>query len=40
MFSLYVRNDNDQARLVHLKAICGPGSDFEPVITVMMPDED
>jgi len=27
-------------RTVTLKAICGPGDDGEPVITVMMPDED
>jgi len=27
-------------RLVTLKAVCGPGDDAEPVITVMLPDED
>ena len=26
--------------LVTLKAVCGPGDDAEPVITVMLPDED
>ena len=26
--------------LVTLKAICGPGDDAEPVITIMLPDED
>jgi hypothetical protein len=25
--------------LVRLKALCGPGDDGEPVITVMFPDE-
>ena len=25
---------------VELKAVCGPGADFEPVITVMLPSED
>jgi len=25
---------------VHLKALCGPGDDAEPVITIMLPDED
>jgi hypothetical protein len=25
---------------VRLKAVCGPGADGEPVLTVMMPDED
>jgi hypothetical protein len=37
---LYVRNDNRRPRLVTLKAVCGPGDDMEPVITVMLPDED
>ena len=27
-------------RLVTLKALCGPGDDGEPVITLMLPDED
>jgi hypothetical protein len=27
-------------RLVTLKALCGPGDDAEPVITIMLPDED
>jgi hypothetical protein len=27
-------------RLVTLKAICGPGDDGEPVITIMLPEED
>ena len=27
-------------RRVTLKAICGPGDDAEPVITVMLPEED
>jgi len=27
-------------RLVALKAICGPGDDGEPVITIMLPSED
>ena len=29
-----------QRRVVRLKAVCGPGDDLEPVITVMLPDED
>ncbi len=29
-----------QKRPVQLKAVCGPGDDGEPVITVMLPDED
>ncbi len=39
-FTVLVRNDNRQARPVQLKALCGPGDDFEPVITVMLPHED
>jgi len=41
-FQLHVRNDNRERTppLVQLKAVCGPGDDAEPVITVMLPDED
>lgn len=40
MFGVYVRNDNRRPQLVRLKAICDPGDDAEPVITIMLPDED
>jgi hypothetical protein len=40
MFRLYVRNDNRKAKMVTLKALCGPGDDAEPVITIMLPEED
>ena len=40
-FELLVRNsDKYPARTVTLKAICGPGDTLEPVLTVMMLDED
>jgi hypothetical protein len=39
-FTVYVRNDNRRPRPVSLKALCGPGDDAEPVITILMPDED
>ncbi len=43
-FKLYVRNHNrerlDRRDLVTLKAVCGPGDDAQPVITIMLPDED
>jgi hypothetical protein len=41
-FALHVRNSNRAGvlPLVSLKALCGPGDQGEPVITVMMPDED
>ena len=40
--ALYVRNDNQHAKLVKLIAQCGPldMDDPSPAITVMMPDED
>jgi hypothetical protein len=40
MFSLYVQNDESGPELVQLKAVCGPGDNLEPVVTIMMPDED
>src|SRR5512135_562247 len=41
-FALHVRNDNRDGDppLVPLYALCGPGDDGEPVITVMKPEED
>ena len=41
-FALHVCNDNRERTppLVRLKAVCGPGDEDEPVVTVMMPDED
>lgn len=32
--------DGDRFDTVELKSLCGPGDDAEPVITVMLPDED
>lgn len=41
-FAVHVRNDNREGDppLVRLYALCGPGDDAEPVITVMLPHED
>jgi hypothetical protein len=41
-FGVHVRQDNRERTppLVRLKAACGPGDRGEPVVTVMMPDED
>ena len=41
-FGVHVRNDHRDRTppLVRLKALCGPGDDGEPVLTVMLPDED
>ncbi len=44
LFKLYVRNHNREhlgrRDLVTLKAVCGPGDDGEPVVTIMLPEED
>jgi len=42
LFRLHVRSDNSDRTppLVTLKAVCGPGDQGEPVITIMLPDED
>ena len=41
-FAVHVRKDNGEGDppLVPLYAICGPGDDGEPVVTVMLPSED
>jgi hypothetical protein len=41
-FGVHVRNNNRDGTpsLVRLKALCGPGDDGDPVITVMMTAED
>jgi len=39
-FSFLVRNDNRRPKLITLKSVCGPGDNSEPVITIMMTDED
>jgi hypothetical protein len=41
-FAVHVRNDNSERTppLVHLKAVCGPGDQGEPVVTVLLSDED
>ena len=41
-FAVHVRNDNRERTppLVRLRALCGPGDDGEPVVTILMLDED
>jgi len=39
-FLVSVRNDNQRPRTVRLKAIMHPGDKGEPVITIMLPEED
>jgi hypothetical protein len=40
-FGVHVRNDNRDRTppLVRLKALCGPGNDGAPCLTVMLPAE-
>ena len=40
IFSLYVVTDSTKPSLVELKAVCGSGDNAEPVITIMLPEED
>lgn len=40
LFELYVVVNRVKPSRVQLKAVCGPGDDGEPVITIMYPHED
>ena len=41
LYTVYVRNTDDGTpQPVKLKAICHPGDSGEPVVTVLLPDED
>jgi len=39
-FKVYVRNSAGRPKLETLKAVCGPGDNTEPVITIMLTNED
>ncbi len=39
-FKVYFLMQGNKKKLVTLKAVAGPGDNGEPVITVMLPDED
>jgi hypothetical protein len=39
-YKLLVTGEDKKQHLVTLKAICGPGDNYEPVITIMLPEED
>lgn len=39
-FTIGIQNKPGQIRPCPLKSICGPGDNAEPVITIMLPDED
>ena len=38
-FDVLIASDNKH-ETIRLKAVCGPGDNAEPVITIMLPDED
>lgn len=40
LFEVMVRNDNSAPATVTLKAICGPGDTLDPVLTILLPNED
>jgi hypothetical protein len=40
LYTVFVRNDNTDPKPVKLKAVVHPGDEGEPVITVMLPNED
>ena len=40
VYTVFVRDSDAAPQPVKLKAICHPGDEGEPVITVLMPDED
>lgn len=40
IFFSFIVNDEGEEKLVNLKAICHAGDMMEPVITIMLPDED
>ncbi len=39
-FIVLVKTPEKKIALIELKSICGPGDDHEPVITIMLPEED
>lgn len=39
-FDVYCVVKRIKPQCVRLKSVCGPGDDAEPVITIMLPDED
>ncbi|HEY4311883.1 MAG TPA: DUF6573 family protein [Pirellulales bacterium] len=39
-FRVSVLNEHEKLEEVEVKSLCGPGDNLEPVITIMLPDED
>ena len=40
LYDVIFVNHKHEQETVQLKAICGPGDDGEPVLTIMLPNED
>ena len=40
MFEVIFLQASNQQETIQLKAICGPGDEGEPVLTLLLPDED
>jgi len=40
LYFVMMHNGKPVEEVVELKAVCGPGDDAEPVITIMKPEED
>lgn len=40
LYTVFVRSNDTAPKPVKLKATCHPGDEGEPVVTVMLPDED
>ena len=39
-FKVSVYQGNGKSETIELKSLCGPGDNMEPVITIMLPEED
>jgi hypothetical protein len=39
-FGISLRKENEPSEIVPLKAVCGPGDNLEPVVTIMLQHED
>lgn len=39
-FPVSVINEHNRAEVVELKSHCGPGDNLEPVVTILLPNED
>ena len=40
LFEVIFLNTKKQHETIHLKCLCGPGDDGEPVLTILLPHED